>query len=230
MKRRFRTAMLASSALLWLAAGTHAVADPVERVVSLDVHNPGAFLLAMDELQASNVMGDGQRSLWAAVFDGSNPTSHVIVISYDDYQDLQDTDRRVFESKAWSDYQQKSRGALDLVSVAMGIQRITKGSGWHNHGYAMVYVMSVSDPATYAQEFSKLVDAMDSPGSIRLMEMRAGGEGTTHIVVVTAPDFVSLNEFTDQLQASRAYADFVKKVRGIRQIRTTSIYRRIKTW
>lgn len=219
--------MIAAAAIM--AAG-HAAADPVERYVALDVHNPDGFVLAMDRLQASDEMRGGRASLWGATFDGSSPTSHVLAIEYDDYADLQATDERVRPSTAWDDFLDASRGTNDVVALSLGVQRIARGSSWYNHGAAMVFNMTVRDPATYANAFTELVDSMDNPGSIRLIEMRAGGEGTTHLAIITAPDFVALNEYVDELFASRAYRDFVEEVMDIRRINTTSIYRRVKTW
>lgn len=205
-------------------------ADPVDRYVSLDVHNPRAFALALNEFRESGIMEGTTASLWAATFDGSNPTSHVLAISYDDYADMQNTDERVRASSEWSDYLDATDGTNDVVAIAMGIQRLAVGSGWHEHGAGMVFNMTVSDPGTYAVEFTRLIESMDNPGSVRLIEMRAGGDGATHLALITAPDFVSLNTYMDELLASNAYRDFARKVSNIRRINGTSIYRRLSTW
>lgn len=215
-------------ASLGLSAAAHA--DSVERYVSLDVHNPAAFVMALDEFRGSGIMGGTTASLWAATFDGSNPTSHVLVIGYDDYAELQRVDERVRPSREWVDYLNATRGTNDVTALGMGIERVVRGSGWHNHGAAMVFNMTVRDPGTYAPAFAELIESMDNPGSSRLMEIRAGGEGATHLAIITAPDFVTLNTFMDDLLGSDAYADFVEEVGDIRSINTTSIYRRVKTW
>ncbi|MDX1482736.1 MAG: hypothetical protein R3315_13715 [Woeseiaceae bacterium] len=215
-------------ASLGLSAAAHA--DSVERYVSFDVHNPAAFVTALDEFRGSGIMDGTEASLWAATFDGSNPTSHVLAISYDDYAELQRVDDRVRPSREWVDYLNAIRDTNDLMALGMGIERYARGSGWHNHGAAMVFNMTVRDPRTYAPAFAELVESMDNPGSSRLIEIRAGGEGATHLAIITAPDFVTLNTFMDELLGSEAYADFVEEVGDIRTINTTSIYRRVKTW
>ena len=207
-----------------------AVADPVDRYVSFDVHNPGAFVLALNDFREGGMMDGTATSLWAATFDGSNPTSHVLVISYDDYAEMQEVDERVQSSREWTDYLNSIRGTNDVVSIGMGIQRITRGDGWHDHGSAMVFNMTVSDPATYAAEFTKLIDSADNPGSVRLMEIRAGGDGATHLAVITAPDFVTLNTYMDELLTSDAYSEFAGNVSGMRRINGTAIYRRLMSW
>ena len=207
-----------------------ALADPVERYVSLDVHNPRAFVMALDNFRESGVMDGTSTSLWAATFDGSNPTSHVLAISYDDYAEMQSVDDRVQASREWSDYLSAIRGTNDVTALGMGVQRMARGSGWHEHGSAMVFNMTVRDAATYAGEFSRLIDSSDNPGSVRLIEIRAGGEGATHLAVVTAPDFVTLNTYMDELFSSDAYTEFASNVADIRRINTTSIYRRLMSW
>lgn len=205
-------------------------ADPVDRYVALDVHNPRAFVMALDAFRESGVMDGTNASLWGGMFDGSNPATHVLAISYDDYEELQRTDDHVRSSREWADYQRAIDGASDLVGLSMGIERFADGSDWHEHGAGITFNMTVSDPATYAAEFEKLIDAADNPGAVRLIEVRAGGQGATHFAIVTAPDFVTLNNYLDELFDSDGYRDFAGKVGGIRRINTTSIYRQLQSW
>ena len=207
-----------------------AIADPVERYVSLDVHNPRAFVTALDKFRESGVMDGTTASLWSATFDGSSPTSHVLAISYDDYAEMQKIDERVRPSREWSEYLDAIEGTNDVTAISMGVQRIARGSGWHKHGAGMLFNMTVRNAAIYAAEFTKLVDATDNPGSIRLIEIRAGGEGATHFALITAPDFTTLNNYVDELFSSDAYKAFARNVGEIRRINTTSIYRRVMAW
>ena len=229
MTSRVSCSLVGAVAILMCMSGA-AVADPVERYVSLDVSNPRAFVAALDSFRESGAMDGTTTSLWAAMFDGSNPTTHVVAISYDDYAEMQSVDERVFTSQEWGEYQDAIEGTNEVMALAMGVQRLAVGSGWHNHGSGMVFNMTVRDPAAYAEAFAELMNAVDNPGSARLIEMRAGGQGATHIAIVTAPDFVALNTYIDELFASEAYRDFVDEVGEIRRINTTSIYRRVMTW
>jgi len=222
--------------IIGLAAGLYlglagvAQAQPVERYVSLDVHNPRAFVSALDAFRDSGAMDGSTTSLWAAMFGGSSPVSHVIVIGYDGYEEMQSIDERVQPSKEWDDYQEARAGTSDVLALSMGVQQIVDGDGWHNHGAAMVFNMTVSDPARYAQAFTRLIESSENPGSVRLIQMRAGGEGASHIAAITAPDFATLNNYMDELFASREYTHFADEVRSIRRIIDTSIYRRVRTW
>jgi len=222
--------ILAASLVGSVCLSANALADSVERYVSLDVHNPNAFVMAFEDFRGTGIMDGTEASLWAATFNGSDPTSHVLAISYDDYAELQRIDDRVRPSREWVDYLNAIDGTNELTALGMGIERYANGSGWHNHGAAMVFNMTVRDPGTYAPAFVELVESMENPGSTRLIEIRAGGEGATHLALITAPDFVTLNTFMDELFASDAYARFARKVGDIRTINTTSIYRRVMTW
>ncbi len=215
---------------LALFAATNVSAQGVERYVSFNVSNPAAFVGAFNRFRTSGVMKGSTASLWAANFDGRNPATHVIVVGYDDYAALQETDDSVRPSREWADYLAAIQGTNELTALSLGVQRLADGRGWHDHDAGMVFAMTVSDARAYAAAFSELIDASDNPGSVRLMEMRAGGEGATHLAVITAPDFTTLNEYIDELFASDAYAEFAAKVGGIRRINTTSIYRRLQTW
>jgi hypothetical protein len=207
-----------------------AMADPVDRYVGLDVDNPRAFVMALDKFRESGVMDGTTASLWVATFDGTSPSTHVFAISYDDYAEMQRIDERVRPSREWSDYLDAVDGASEVTALSMGVQRLASGSDWHNHGAGIVFNMTVRDSATYAEEFSKLVNSMDNPGSVRLIEIRAGGQGATHFAMITAPDFTTLNNYVDELFSSNAYRDFSREVGDIRRINTTSIYRRVMTW
>lgn len=230
MKTKSYAINVMSVITMGLCFATTAQAQSVERYVSVDVHNPSAFISALDDFRESGAMNGTTTSLWAATFDGSSPVSHVIVIGYDDYEELQTTDRRVQSSQAWDDYQDARAGTSDVLALSMGVQQLASGEGWHNHGAAMVFNMTVSDPGRYATAFNRLIESAENPGSVRLIQMRAGGEGATHIAAITAPDFATLNNYIDELFATREYSRFIDEVRGIRRINGTAIYRRVRTW
>ena len=118
----------------------------------------------------------------------------------------------------------------ELTSSAYQNQRVVNGSGWRNHGAAAVVFLTVRDPATYTAAFAELSGAMDNPGSVRLMEIRAGGMGTTHLAILTGSGTAAVNEYMDELLASDAFADFVAKVGEIRSVITASMFRRVKTY
>jgi hypothetical protein len=152
------------------------------------------------------------------------------VIHHDDYQDLVDRGEQVAGHSDWLAFQHAVDGVSDVTSSILAVERLREGSGWENHGALVVFSMTVRDPATYVAAFQELIRSMDNPGSVRLMEIRFGGQGTTHAALISAAGFVEANEYLDELLSSDAYRRFVGKVGDIRDIRTVSYNRRIKSW
>ena len=213
-----------------MALSANAYADPVERVVSIDVHNTRAQLAALDQLFASDVMRGQKATLWAPLFPGTSAANRTLVIEYESFADLVESTRRVSESAEWMRFQQAVDGTSDVVSNAMAQQVLVEGSGWSNHGGLVAAIMTVTDPAVYVPAFQEMIDSLDNPGSIRLMQMRYGGGATNMVALFSAPDPAAANQFIDELQASDAFEEFAAKVAGIRTINNVTILRRIKTW
>ena len=230
MPRSIKNVLGASMAAVVMALSPGAYADPVERVVSIDVHNTRAQLAALDELFASDVMRGQKVTLWAHLFPGSGGANRTLVIEYDSFEDLVDSTGRVSSSSEWMEFQQAVEGTSDVISNAMAQQILVEGSGWSNHGALIAVPMTVTDPATYVPAFREMIDSVDNPGSIRLMQMRYGGGATNTVALFSATDPAAANEFVDELQASEAFQEFAEKVAGIRTINNVSIYRRVKTW
>ena len=108
--------------ILALFASVNVIAQGVERYVSFDVDNPAAFVSAFDTFRSSDVMTGNTMSLWAATFDGSNPATHVIVVGYEDYEALQETDAAVGPSLAWANFQAALDGTSEVTALSMGVQ------------------------------------------------------------------------------------------------------------
>lgn len=217
------------TASLVLLAGM-ALAEPLQTVVSLDVEHPAAFVSALDTMLESDDLAGNKVSLWASVFDGTSPTTHVVVAEYDDYESYERRTARRLDSGDWARFLLAIDDASEVTNSALHIQRIADGSGWRNHDFAAVFIMTVKDPAAYAAAFTDLIDAMDNPGSVRLMEIRAGGMGATHLAIITGDGMAAVNNYLDRLLASDAYRDFAGKVGEIRRINTVSMYRRVRTY
>lgn len=83
---------------------------------------------------------------------------------------------------------------------------------------------------TWCRGYPALIRAVGHPGSMRLMEVRAGGMGTTHTVLFSAPGAAALNEYLDRPLSSDDYRAFVKPVGSIRKINTLNMFRRDKSW
>lgn len=230
MGKTIRSIASVSMASLLFATGGMAQAEPMEAVFDLDVENPAALMSALNTLFESDDMSDHTVTLWASQFDGSSPGNHVIVAEYDDYEEYETLTARRVGSPDWSSFVLSVQGVSDGTSSLMAVQRSIDGGGWRGHGALAAYILTVRDVGTYMDAFNEMIGAMDNPGSVRLMELRAGGDGATHAALISAPTFSELNNYIDGLYESDAFRTFIGKVSGIRTVNTVHIYRRVKSW
>ena len=205
-------------------------AAPVEAVYGFKVENPRAFVAALDTLLASDELKEAKVSLWATAFNGPNPTTHLIVTDHQSHDAYQKMTSTRLASDAWPSYLLAVNDIADLTGETLFIERMKEGGNWREHGAVAAYVMSVSDGRRYAEAFRTLIDDAGHPGSVRLMEARAGAMGYSHVVLITAPGMAELNNYLDKLLASDAYAKFTGKVADFRKINTVSMYSRVKSW
>jgi hypothetical protein len=230
MTKSIRKVIAGSVAAIALTLSAFSHANPVERVVSLDVSNSVAQIAAMDQFFSSVVMNNQKVTLWAPMFPGAGNASHTLVIGFDSFEDLVARDQRVFQSPEWATFQQAAEGSAEVVSNSMAQQLLVAGSGWSNHGALLFVSMSVKDPVTYAAAFAEMIKGVKNPGSIRLMQMRYGGGATTHVALFSAPDAVAANQYVDYLQGNKAFQDFAARVVDNRKVNNISMMRRVKTW
>ena len=225
-----RKVITGSVAAIALALSALSYADPVERVVSIDVSNARAQMAAMDQFFTSDLMGAQKATLWAPMFPGSSQANRTLVVEFDSFEDLVARDQRVFGSAEWMAFQQAAEGNSEVVSNSMAQQLVVAGSGWSDHGAMIAVTMSVTDPVTYAAAFAEMIKGVKNPGSIRLMQMRYGGGGTTHAALFSAPDAAAANKYIDDLQGNKAFQEFAANVADIRKVNNISMMRRVKTW
>ena len=226
----FRKLLLGVCSIAISLSTSLAQAEPTEAVYAFKVTNPAAFVGAFDELFQSDAVKGPRVTLWASEFDGSSPSTHVVTVDFDSFQAMEEGNVRRRSSDAWHRYLKAIDGISDLTGSMLLIQRGSWGESNQQHGAGAAFSMAVRDPVRYAAAFEKMVKAYGAKGAMRLMEVRAGGEGVTHLILVTAPTLAELNTYFDGLFASDAYRTFAGEVGGIRELRTVSMYRREKTW
>lgn len=217
------TAVLAGTAGLVMAA-------PMESVIGLDVHNSGAFMSALKNYYETDESRDGNVAIWRVTFAGESEISHLAIGNYEGYEDYEKTTNDRNSNPAWRAFVGSLGDVLDVKSRLMAIERYRVGAGWRDHGAMAAFVMTITDPAAYAAAFAEFVESSDNPGSVRLMELRFGGQGATHAVLISAVGSAALNEYLDELLSSDAYRVFVGKVGDIRTILNVEMLSRVVTY
>ena len=225
--RKLTLATFATAVVFW---GGMAKAGPIEVVYGLEVSDAGALVSALDTLFQADAMKGNQATLWTAVFAGTRPSTHVVTATFDSYQAMDEAGTRRVNSDAWRQYMKATNGIAERRASLLLSQVGSWGDGGSQHAAGAAFNMSVSDPARYAAAFDKMVKSYGAKGMMRLMAVRAGGEGVTHIILVTAPTMAELNTYLDGLFASDAYKTFAGEVGDIRKIHTVNMYQRVKTW
>ncbi len=206
------------------------VAGPMESVLGLDVHNPGAFAAALNNYYESDESRDGNVAIWSVTFSGASEISHLAIGNFEGYDDYEKTTSDRNSNPAWRAFVGSLGGVLDVKSRLMAIERYRVGTGWRDHGAMAAYVMTITDPEAYAAAFAEFIEASENPGSVRLMELRFGGQGATHAVLISAAGSAALNEYLDELLSSDAYRVFVGKVGDIRTILNVEMLTRVVTY
>ncbi len=217
------TAVLAGTAGLVMAA-------PMESVIGLDVHNSEAFMSALKNYYETDESRDGNVAIWRVTFAGESEISHLAIGNYEGYEDYEKTTSDRDSNPAWRAFVGSLGDVLDVKSRLMAIERYRVGAGWRDHGAMAAFVMTITDPAAYAAAFAEFVESSDNPGSVRLMELRFGGQGATHAVLISAVGSAALNEYLDELLSSDAYRVFVGKVGDIRTILNVEMLSRVVTY
>lgn len=230
MKKQLKKFALICVSALCIGATGVAIAEPLESVIGLDVHNTGAFLSATDNYFETDDARDSKVTLWAVTFGGESDISHLAIADFGSYQEYEDITANQNSSPAWMAFVNSLPGLLDVKSRLMAVQRFRDGSGWQGHGAMAAFVMTISDPDAYTAAFREFVASSDNPGSTRLMELRFGGLGATHVVLISAPGSAALNEYLDELLSSDEYRVFAGKVNGIRTINNVEMLTRVRSY
>lgn len=220
-------ATVATGVAFW---GSVAKAGPIEAVYGLQVSDAGALVGALDTLFQADSMKGNQATLWAAVFAGTRPATHVVTATFDSWQAMDEANGRRLNSDAWRQYMKTANGISERTASLLLSQVGSWGEGGSQHSAGAAFNMTVSDPARYTAALEKMVKSYGTKGMMRLMAVRAGGEGVTHIVLVTAPTMAELNAYLDGLFASDAYRTFAGEVGDTRKLHTVNMYQRVKTW
>ncbi len=230
MKKKIRKIALGCVSVVLAGTVGMAMAAPLESVIGLDVHNPGAFMATLDTYYESDTSRNGNVAIWSVTFSGQSEISHLAIGNFEGYDDFEKQTNDRNSSSAWREFVGSLAGVLDVKSRLMAIERYRLGSGWQDHGAMAAYVMTITDPAAYVAAFAEMVESIDNPGSVRLMELRFGGQGATHAALISAAGSAALNEYLEELLSSDAYREFAAKVGDIRTINNVEMLTRVKSY
>jgi len=230
MKKRLKKTLVPAGAAALLALSMVAKAQTVEAVVGLELDNPRAFYSAMEEMFESGALDGYDIRVWVNAFDGANPATHTLVGMFDDYESHQELTRQRLDHRGWVEFLLAVEGVSVATSNSMAVELFKAGELQDDHRSIVAFIMTVTDPAAYAPALTQLTEDVGHPGSLRLMQLRFGGDGASHAALLSAPDSVAMNEYLDELISSDEYAEFVDDVSDIRTIQTVNYYALARHW
>ncbi len=229
---RITSKLLATLALLGVSQMGSA---QVLSYVLCEVDNGPAFVAAVNRFH--NAMEGGVRPTTTVIdqlWNGPNDVTHTLLFDFPDYESLEAWQARVGETPAALLVIELASGNAQCEDEGLALERGFWGDrdGETPMPFSAVFPVSTSDPAAYMEAYGELATAMmeDSPGPSILFEVRAGGEGLTHFVVLLAPTLTALNEWIDSLPQSDDYVDFIDEVSSYRTLGTLSQGRAVRTW
>ena len=190
------------------------------------IDNPAAFTSVWDDFMQTEV---GKSMSANAIFQFDHASSefaatHQICWFSDNAADLQENFVKFANAKfmntagIWETWNEN----VEQEASVLGQSLIADPSGFDLQ-FAVVYLMNVEDPASYAAAFSKMKAAAeasnDSQGTLELHEVLAGGEpGVTHEVIVRAPSMAEWLANRNEFFSSETFQEFVQTVRPFSEV------------
>jgi len=223
----------AAMAAAILLCATNTLSAQVIQYVGCDVEQAGQFESMIDSIFDS--MGAGYRptvTLMQNTFNGPSPQTHTVLFEHENYEGVQTWARRMATTPSAQLMLARTGGNRECNTQGFVVERASWGDQDAEWGYVAVVPITTSDASAYTALLGELATSATgraTPGATTLYESRAG-TANTHIVVIQAPDFASLNAYLDRLGQSDDFADFLEEATEIRTTGVATQSRRVRTW
>ena len=206
----------------------------VFQTIDLAVSNPAAVVAAMDKFAESSTGRSASSSvtLYSYVANGENEATHIVNIVHSSPGEMDANMQKTQGSQDAAALVLELNQAARIVRTRVGQIILTGGNAANitaQNPAAMVYLMSVSDPAAYAREFSTFLGQNADFGQSFLSSSLADGEDpTTHIVFNVGNSLGEL--IMNQPQSLDGWDAYASRVNGLRTIEGTAMLQTVKSW
>ena len=204
---------------------------------SLEVADQNAYAEDMDELMSSDwgQAFPGTVTLAHYTFNGYDDATHVVVLNYENPEDLgKGTDS--FTDPVFQSFFAKTSSVAEPVEQALNMKLISEVNEdpEKNQAYT-IFRMQVKNPADYAKEYLKLtkaqVDAGNIEGSYGLRQLVAGDTRYyTHYAFTSAGSVGEAMAGAETLYSSESFEKFSVKVGDNRRVMNISILVNVKNY
>lgn len=207
----------------------------VEYVFSSVVTGPDTLVKSYDAWFSSKDSKGGQTTTLLENFvNGESTTTHTTILDFPDYASFESAWARLPDSGDFAKLERSTSGISTGVWEGLSVRVVDNGKPWKAGDYVWAIGVKVAggEDRKYAAAFKEYIDSKtgkQAPGLLRLMACRAGSNDS-HVVLVSAPTFVSLNKFMDSSGESEDFANFMSKVKAISTGSDPSILKIVKIW
>ena len=226
---------LALSFALFLFLSCMNASAQVEQVISYTVTDEDLLVESLDAWFASDDSDYGQTSaLVTVVANGSDPSTHHLVINYPDFAAYQAAIEGVGKSDEFAKLERRISGIMTSTGESVYVHATDNGEPWKAGYYQYIVPVDVSGKGSvYIAAFNGLMNSeigKKAPGEFKLVENRAGGD-SDYLVILSAPSLAALNKYLDSYtDDNKDWQDFLSKVEGISAAMGTNFLRIVKVW
>ena len=197
---------------------------------SVKVSNPAAYVDAMNNLMNTKwgKSFPAAVSLHQYAFNGYDDATHVVVLNYDNPQDL-GVGTASFNDPVFQSFFAETSAIAEPVEQALNMKLISGGNQdpENNQAYT-IFRMQVKNPGEYATAYSKLTkaqeDAGNTAGSYGLRQL-VGGDTRyyTHYAYTSAPSIGDAMASAETMYSSDSFAEFAEEISENRRLMNVSI-------
>ena len=177
------------------------------------------YAAAIETLQKSKLAGDrtAQLQLQSVSFDGSNPTTHRVVVLYPNLSESEEWTAKFNGSKEQTAFSESVNAVARSVSQYMAKPLMSWGEVSNSDAVFDLVRVRVTNPRAIASGLDSLMkssDAKDFPGQIWLVEIRRGQASpdgrVTHEIVVGYESLTEMEEWLDYIYQTKAWTNWVE--------------------
>ena len=165
----------------------------------------------------------GTKSLFDNQFNGNTEATHVVQFCFPDEASFANWSLSWFASPVAQVFGEKLNKYITPVKTALNTPAWFKND-WTPDQVFMIWEMEVSDPSKYAKEFASFSQEMAVTQGYEENSYGLGypisgkNGGFSHFVWVGAPDLESALKRTKDMYNSPEFAEYSKKVSGVRKV------------
>lgn len=206
----------------------------VEQVISYVVTDETTMVEALDTWYATRDSRFGQTAtLMATVANGTEPTTHYLVINYPDYASYQAAQEGVVKSAEFSRLQRRASMVATERGDALYARLLSNGRTEKAGDYSYTVSVDVTGPQReYVAASGELMRSgigKRCPGAMKFLAGRAGTD-SSHLTVISAPSLTALIAYLDAYENDADWANFLTKVQKFSAPSGTGFLRVVKVW